>query len=295
MRALTTPAATAATATASTFTATGLRLRNLRLFDGPTNSTFSSNPFLHHHGHRRRHRHRQLREADKIVDGMDFGELCNEFECISSPSVESTARQLARDILELREGNRALGTFAVSVKYKDPFRSFTGREKYNRPLWATNALEKPFVSVQEMVMLSTSILSIKWTIRGKPKSLIARIGGDLVVKVNSQFTLNQISGQVIKHEEFWDLSASSVIAQLYFWASRRLFSTVETCKDIANSMKNFSSSFQTEKENLDIYPDPSVDPTKFFQRDDNFQRDLYQIALFIAIIYFVVQYLRIIL
>ena len=57
-------------------------------------------------------------EADKIVDGMDFGELCNEFECISSPLVESTARQLARDILELREGNRALGTFAVSVKYK---------------------------------------------------------------------------------------------------------------------------------------------------------------------------------
>ena len=59
-------------------------------------------------------------EADRIVDGMDFGELCNEFECISSPSVEATARQLARDILELRQGNRALGTFAVSVKYSVP-------------------------------------------------------------------------------------------------------------------------------------------------------------------------------
>lgn len=57
-------------------------------------------------------------EADRIVDGMDFGELCNEFECISSPLVESTARQLVRDILELREGNRAIGTYAVSVKYK---------------------------------------------------------------------------------------------------------------------------------------------------------------------------------
>lgn len=60
----------------------------------------------------------EMSEADKIVDGMDFGELCNEFECISSPLVESTARQLARDILELRQGNRALGTYAVSVKYK---------------------------------------------------------------------------------------------------------------------------------------------------------------------------------
>lgn len=60
----------------------------------------------------------EISEADKIVDGMNFEELCNEFECISSPSVEATARQLARDILELRQGNRALGTYAVSVKYK---------------------------------------------------------------------------------------------------------------------------------------------------------------------------------
>lgn len=57
-------------------------------------------------------------ESDKLVDSMDFGELCNEFECISSPQVESTARQLARDILEMREGNRALGSYSVSVKYK---------------------------------------------------------------------------------------------------------------------------------------------------------------------------------
>ncbi|KAB1201660.1 hypothetical protein CJ030_MR0G001487 [Morella rubra] len=76
---------------------------------------------------------------------MDFGELCNEFECISSPLVESTARQLVRDILELREGNRALGTYAVSVRFKDPVRSFTGREKYKRPLWTTSALDKPTV------------------------------------------------------------------------------------------------------------------------------------------------------
>lgn len=57
-------------------------------------------------------------EADKIVDGMDFGELCDEFECKSSPLVESTARQLVRDILELRQDNRAFNTLAVSVKYK---------------------------------------------------------------------------------------------------------------------------------------------------------------------------------
>lgn len=231
-------------------------------------------------------------EADKIVDGMEFGELCNEFECISSPLVESTARQLVRDILELREGNRALGTFAVSVKYKDPVRSFTGREKYKRPLWITDALENTRVAVQEMMMLSTSVLNIKWTLKGKPKSILASIGGDLIVKVNSKFTLNQISGQVVEHEESWDLSASSPIAQAYFWASRRLFAAKEAGKDVVDSVKDLGSKVSTPKENVEIYPDPSGDPTKFFQGDDSYQRDLYQIALFLALVYFVVQYLR---
>ncbi|KAK1431458.1 hypothetical protein QVD17_07917 [Tagetes erecta] len=230
-------------------------------------------------------------EADKIVDGMEFGELCNEFECISSPAVEATARQLARDILELREGNRALGTYAVSVKYKDPVRSFTGREKYKRPLWSTDALDNPNVSVQDMVMLSTSLLNIKWTLKGDPKNPLASAGGPVILKVNSRFTLNQISGQVIEHEEIWDLSSSSTIAQAYFWASRRLFSTIESAKDISDSLKNVSSRFSTKKENVDFYPDPT-DPTKFFQSNDDFQRDAYQLALFLALLYFLVQFLR---
>ncbi|XP_059290355.1 uncharacterized protein LOC132043909 [Lycium ferocissimum] len=231
-------------------------------------------------------------DGDKLVDEMDFGELCDEFECISSPSVEATARQLVRDILELREGNRALGTFAVSVKYKDPVRSFTGREKYKRPLWITDALQNPKPSVQEMVMLSTSVLNIKWTIKGKPKSLLASIGGGLIIKVNSRFTLNQISGQVVEHEEQWDISGSSIIAQAYFWASRRLFATVEAGKDVADFVKDLNSKSAEENKDMDVYPDPYGDPAKFFQRDDSFQRDFYQIALLLAVIYFVVQFLR---
>ncbi|XP_029121785.1 uncharacterized protein [Elaeis guineensis] len=228
-------------------------------------------------------------ESDKLVDCMDFGELCNDFECISSPFVESTARQLARDILELREGNRAIGSYSISVKYKDPVRTFVGREKYKRPIWATDALDKPSV---EMEMLSTSILNIKWTLKGKPKSLFASVGGDLILRVNSRFTLNQISGQVTEHEESWDLSASSPIVQGYFWVSRTLFSAIEAGKDTIDAVNNTTSRFSTEKENLESYPDPSGDPTKFFQRDNNLQRDVYQIALFLAVIYFVVQFLR---
>lgn len=113
-----------------------------------------------------------------------------------------------------------------------------------------------------MVMLSTSVLNIQWTIRGKPKSPLAVAGGDLIVKVNSKFTLNQISGQVIEHEESWDISESSVIARAYFWTSRRLFATVEAGKDVADTIKDLRSRFNTENKNVEIYPDPSGDPTK---------------------------------
>lgn len=113
-----------------------------------------------------------------------------------------------------------------------------------------------------MVMLSTSVLSIKWTIKGKPRSFIAKIGGDLILRITSQFTLNQISGQVIQHEEFWDLSASSAIAQAFFWTSRAVFAAVESGKDLADIAKNLSGRSSTKKENLEIYPDPSGDPTK---------------------------------
>ncbi|OAY71935.1 hypothetical protein ACMD2_24050 [Ananas comosus] len=232
-------------------------------------------------------------ESDQLVDALDFGELCNDFECISSPAVESTARQIVRDILELREDNRALGCFSTSVKYKDPLRTFTGREKYKRPLWVTNALENPTVTVQEMGMLSTSELIIKWTLRGKPKNphwrRLDTSGG---LQIHLEPDKNQISGQVVEHVESWDLSASSIIVQAYFWFSRRLFSTIEAGKDTIDAVKSTATNFSTRKENLDIYPDPSGDPTKFFQRDDGLQRDAYQIALFLAVIYFVVQFLR---
>lgn len=113
-----------------------------------------------------------------------------------------------------------------------------------------------------MVMLSTSLLNIKWTLRGKPKSPLFSIGGDLILKVDSKFTLNQISGQVVEHQEYWDLSQSSLVAQAYFWTSRLLFATVEAGKDVSDSIKDASKCFTKENKNIEMYPDPSGDPTK---------------------------------
>lgn len=113
-----------------------------------------------------------------------------------------------------------------------------------------------------MVMLSTSVLCIKWTIKGMPKSIFGSIGGDVIIRVTSLFTLNQISGQVIEHEESWDLSASSPTAQLFFWTSRRLFAAVEKGKDLSEDVRGLTRRLSPQKENLDYYPDPSGDPTK---------------------------------
>lgn len=75
-----------------------------------------------------------------------------------------------------------------------------------------------------MVMLSTSVLRIRRTIRGKPKSIITAIGRDFPIHSER----DQRSGSV------------SIIsaAQAFFWASRSLFATVETGKDLPKSVKN---------------------------------------------------------
>lgn len=238
--------------------------------------------------------HIERSEADRLVDGISFGQLCDEFECKSSPSVEATARQLAIDILEMREGNRALGSFALSVKYKDPLRSFKGREKYKRASWMKGALDNPSVAAREMVMLSTRVLNIKWVIRGKPKFPAPVFGGDLVLAINATYTLNQISGQVVEHVEEWDLSGCSAIAQAFFWASRLAYVIVEQGKDAIEAMQATSKQLQKgeDDDKPTYFRDPSGDPMKFFQMDDNPQRDLYQVGLFIALIYLLVQFLR---
>eukprot|EP00850_Spirogloea_muscicola_P002945 SM000011S19123 [mRNA] locus=s11:994272:995935:+ [translate_table: standard] len=232
-------------------------------------------------------------EVDRLMDSVSFGQLCDEFECISSPSVERTARQLARDILDIREDCRLLSSFGVFVKYKDPLRSFTGREKYKRPSWIKNALDDPQVVVLQMVMRTTSELTIRWRVQGKPRlppaSLVA---GPLLLTITSTFVLNQISGQVVEHRDEWDLSGSSVPGAAYFWSSRLAWTVAEQGRDASEAMKGAARLLdQGRDEGANIYPDPSGDPRKFFQQD-NPNSELYQIGLVIALLYLLVQFLR---
>ena len=132
-------------------------------------------------------------------------------------------------------------------------------------------------AVREMRMLSTSILNIKWTVRGKPKLPPASaLGGKLVWAVNSTFIMNQISGQVTRHEDEWDLSGSDPAAQAYFWTTRLAFSAVEGGKDMAqgaaDGAQGLTKQLDKGAENNSIYPDPSGDPRKV--QPLTFRRDL---------------------
>ncbi|CAI5973866.1 unnamed protein product [Closterium sp. NIES-64] len=109
-----------------------------------------------------------------------------------------------------------------------------------------------------MSMESTSVLVITWQLRG----YLVIPGGLLDARVTSTFTLNQISGQVINHRDQWDVASSALPIQLAFWASRLAWSTSEAIKD-------------------------------FIQQGDP-NKDLYQAAFFIALLYLVVQAVQLI-
>jgi hypothetical protein len=101
--------------------------------------------------------------------------------------------------------------------------------------------------------------------------------------------MNQISGQVLLHEDEWNLSASHSPPQAYFWTTRLAFSVVQAGKDFVEYAHGLTKQLD-EGDNI-IYPDPSGDPRKFFQMDENPRKDLYQVGLVIALLYLLVQFL----
>lgn len=76
---------------------------------------------------------------DMTIDNLEET-YCNDFECTSSPAVEQTVRQLARDITRFKYNTNY---FQPDVQYSDGFRSFKGSEKYRGAFWARESLQNP--------------------------------------------------------------------------------------------------------------------------------------------------------
>ncbi len=126
-------------------------------------------------------------------------------------------------------------------------------------LWGLNN------TLHEMTMLSTNMFNIKWTLHGKLKILPTLVPwGDVILLVDSTFTLNQINGQVIEHEDELDLSTWNPLAQAYFLKSWLACLIVEAIKDITKIMKGVRKTFNQGKKNdrSSYYLDPFVDLRK---------------------------------
>lgn len=78
-------------------------------------------------------------QPDMAIDNLNET-YCNDFECTSSPAVEQTVRQLARDITRFKYTTKF---FQPDVEYNDGFRSFKGAEKYRGAFWAREKLQNP--------------------------------------------------------------------------------------------------------------------------------------------------------
>ena len=84
-------------------------------------------------------RHRCSRTKTLIITAeMEVPEVkglskdpCDTFECKgTSPAVESSLRQLARDLRDGKDSNRSIFPYAKDVRFSDGARRFSGSEKF---------------------------------------------------------------------------------------------------------------------------------------------------------------------
>lgn len=196
-------------------------------------------------------------------------DYCDDFECKSSPAVESTVRSLAKDI-ERCNGIWTTNLFSRNVEYSDSYRKFSGKDGYKRLNFIQLYVQSPSAKVRRMRMEGNAVAVINWVLTGSV--------GPLPIKINyeTQITLNLVTGQVEKHQESWSFKECSPPGALAWTLSRLAWSATMASEDTKQAgqkiLESFSGSDDEDEGNWTTMRDPS-DPTKFFQQQDNFQQD----------------------
>eukprot|EP00878_Enallax_costatus_P002330 GHUV01002505.1.p1 GENE.GHUV01002505.1~~GHUV01002505.1.p1 ORF type:complete len:290 (+),score=54.25 GHUV01002505.1:90-959(+) len=218
---------------------------------------------------------------DMTIDNLDET-YCNDFECTSSPAVEQTVRQLARDITRFKYNTNF---FQPDVQFSDGFRSFKGSDKYRSAFWARQCLQNPRAQVTKLQMLNNSPnkAQIDWELSGRISSI------DVTVPVKSVFELNLVTGRVTSHTESWDVSRLPAPAAAAVTGSRVIWSAKASAKQTSDSISSkVTESLQSlaSMDDDEYYMNPN-DPTKFFQKNDNQMNDAIMLALGVAGLYLV--------
>ena len=118
-------------------------------------------------------------------------DYCDDFVCKSSPAVEQSVKQLARDICSTAGPGWSPRQFAPKVSYSDKaLRRFEGNEKYGRPTFLRDFFGKCKVAILKMSMLDLDTACIEWTLSGEHAL------GTVDLRCRSTFDLNVISCSV---------------------------------------------------------------------------------------------------
>lgn len=215
----------------------------------------------------------------KVIENLE--ETCDDFVCKSSPAVEQTIRQMARDIETTADGRRTLDRFAENVVYKDENRSYTGRDKYLRNNYISEHVDNQWTNITSLRMDTNEVAVIRWRLKG------SNAGGKLDMEFTETFKLNVISGRVIEHTVAWDFGESDGGAKAVFRATRVAYSYRQALQDVADDM---APSEEEESSNQTITGD-SMDPMKFFQQEDTTMQDAYTMGGILLFLWIIVKVL----
>ena len=133
-------------------------------------------------------------------------DYCDDFVCKSSPAVEQSVKQLARDICSTAGWSPR--QFAPKVSYSDKaLRRFEGNEKYGRLTFLRDFQCK--VAILKMSMLDLDTACIEWTWTGEHAL------GTVDLRCRSTFDLNVITGKVTAHREDWDFGTANTASAVF--------------------------------------------------------------------------------
>jgi hypothetical protein len=219
--------------------------------------------------------------ADAPIEGLQ-NNFCDDFECTSSPAIESTVRALARDI------GRANGVWtrsllSRSVEYSDAsLRRFKGPGGYGRLDFIPKRVANARAVVTSMRMLDIGTAVVAWRLTGSLGPL------PLDVACEDEFQLNLLTGQVERHAARWDTHACAPAAAAAWRAARAAAAAAAAGADAADAVGRavdaLTSSDSDAEDGGGFSADPS-DPQKFFQQGDSFKEEATTLIIAVALLY----------
>lgn len=233
---------------------------------------------------------RSFDPSDITIEGLTpLSEICDAFVCKSSPAVEGSLRQIATDLVALREDKRSLFPFANDVTFDDGARKFVGREGFTTHVYVADYVTDAKAGVERMQMLELDRATIVWRLQG------ANRGGKVDIRVTADLTLNLITGRATSVVETWDVSGCDAGAATFIKITRAAVATPRNIADAAGRLRDGllkaiggGGDGDAAAGGRDIQADPN-DPMKFFQNANTPQDDYLQLALFVSAIYLVVR------